>query len=99
VIHLDTSVLVDALTGTRRTGASFRRAAAEDERMLISTLAVYEWVRGPRTREELIDQETFFYVSLQYLSDMPSLCSRPISSAESALRGGVWRTSPLRRVP
>lgn len=53
MIHLDTSVLVDALTGPRRSAAAMRAAIASGERLAISTLVLYEWMRGPRTPAEL----------------------------------------------
>ncbi len=57
MIHLDTSVLVDALTGTRRSAPAFRAAIARGERMLVSTLVLYEWRRGPRVQQEIDVQE------------------------------------------
>ena len=57
MIHLDTSVLVDALSGTRRSARALRRAVEEGERVAISTLVLYEWLRGPRVESELADQE------------------------------------------
>ncbi|MBI2469607.1 MAG: type II toxin-antitoxin system VapC family toxin [Candidatus Rokubacteria bacterium] len=60
MIHLDTSVLVDALTGPRRSARALRRAIEQGERILLSTLVVYEWLRGPRSDEELAAQEALF---------------------------------------
>ena len=57
MIHLDTSVLVDALSGTRRSARALRRAVEDGERVAISTLVLYEWLRGPRVESELADQE------------------------------------------
>jgi predicted nucleic acid-binding protein len=57
-IHLDTSVLVDALTGPRRSYATLERAVAAGHVLTITSLALYEWLRGPRTRDELTDQES-----------------------------------------
>jgi predicted nucleic acid-binding protein len=57
VIHLDTSLLVDALTGPRRSGRALRQAIEQGERIAISTLVLYEWLRGPRVESELLDQE------------------------------------------
>jgi predicted nucleic acid-binding protein len=51
--HLDTSVLVDALTGPRRSAAALRAGIASGERLAISTLVLYEWMRGPRAPAEL----------------------------------------------
>jgi predicted nucleic acid-binding protein len=60
VIHLDTSTLVDALTGTRRSAQALRRAIAAGERVQLSTIVLYEWLRGPRRPTELSDQEALF---------------------------------------
>ncbi len=57
MIHLDTSVLVDALTGTRRSAAALRAAIADGRRLVLSALVLYEWQRGPRLQAELDAQE------------------------------------------
>jgi predicted nucleic acid-binding protein len=59
-IHLDTTVLVDALTGTRRSLAALERAIAAGHVIGLSALALYEWERGPRTPDELDDQQSLF---------------------------------------
>jgi predicted nucleic acid-binding protein len=53
VIHLDTSVVIDALTGPRRSMPALRRVVADGIRLGISALALYEWRRGPRSEAEL----------------------------------------------
>ena len=53
MIVLDTSVLIDALSGLKRSGPSLRNALAEGERILLPSLVLYEWLRGPRTPQEL----------------------------------------------
>jgi predicted nucleic acid-binding protein len=60
VIVIDTSVLVDALTGLKRSGSKIRSALAEDETILLPALVLYEWLRGPRIAEELALQESLF---------------------------------------
>jgi predicted nucleic acid-binding protein len=60
VVHLDTSVLVDALTGPRRSAASLRRAIEQGQRLALSTLVLYEWFRGPRLDVELVAQHELF---------------------------------------
>ena len=57
---LDTSVLIDALTGPRRSAPCLRRAIERGERILIPSLVLYEWLRGPRLREELAAQDALF---------------------------------------
>jgi predicted nucleic acid-binding protein len=63
VIVLDTSVLIDALTGPRRSAAALRRAIERGERILLPSLVLYEWLRGPRRPEELAAQEALFPAS------------------------------------
>lgn len=60
MIHLDTSTLVDALTGSRRSAPPLRRAIEAGERLQMSTIVLYEWLRGPRRAAELDDQEVLF---------------------------------------
>ncbi len=60
MIHLDTSLLIDALTGPRRSAGRLRQALERGERILLSTLVLYEWRRGPRLREEIAAQEALF---------------------------------------
>jgi predicted nucleic acid-binding protein len=60
MIHLDTSVLVDALTGPRRSAPALRALIEAGERISFSALVLYEWRRGPRQPEELHVQETLF---------------------------------------
>jgi predicted nucleic acid-binding protein len=51
-VHLDTSVLVDALTGSRRSLPGLERTIASGHVLGCSTLVMYEWLRGPRTEDE-----------------------------------------------
>jgi predicted nucleic acid-binding protein len=60
VIVLDTSVLIDGLTGMKRSAPAIRGSLAEGEQMLVPTLVLYEWLRGPRVPEELAAQEALF---------------------------------------
>ena len=60
MIHLDTSTLVDALAGSRRSAGGLRRAFEQGERVEISAIVLYEWLRGPRRESELDDQEALF---------------------------------------
>jgi predicted nucleic acid-binding protein len=60
VILLDTSALIDALTGPRRSAAFLRAAIERGERIQAPTLVLYEWLRGPRSIQELEAQEALF---------------------------------------
>jgi predicted nucleic acid-binding protein len=59
-VHLDTSALIDALTGPRRSLDALIGLAEEGHRLSISAIVLYEWLRGPRSREELAVQEDLF---------------------------------------
>lgn len=85
MIVLDTSVLVDGLTGPRRSGASLRECIERGERLLIPTLVLYEWLRGPRLPQEIVAQEALF----------PRAAALPFGPEESALAARLYRS--LRR--
>ena len=85
MIHLDTSVLIDALTGPKRSAAQLRRWIDQHERILLSTLVLYEWLRGPRLQEEIEAQEALF----------PAVTAVPFGPEEAALAAGLYRA--LRR--
>lgn len=57
MIVLDTSVVIDSLTGPRRSAKALRKAVERGERLAIPSLVLYEWLRGPRRPSELADQE------------------------------------------
>lgn len=87
VIHLDTSVLVDALAGTRRSARALRRVVEQGERVAISTLVLYEWLRGPRVEAELADQEELF----------PAEQAALFGHREAARVAQLYRTVPRAR--
>lgn len=60
MILLDTSVLVDALTGPFASVGALRAAIERGELLRIPTLVLFEWLRGPRLPEELAAQEALF---------------------------------------
>ena len=60
---LDTSILVDALGGGRRTFPKLVSLAERGDRLVVSSIVAYEWLRGPRTAQELADQEALFPVA------------------------------------
>ena len=60
MILLDTSVLIDSLSGPKRSAPALREAIALGERVAVPSLVLYEWLRGPRIPEELSAQEALF---------------------------------------
>lgn len=57
MIHLDTSALIAALTGRRTAAPVMRGFISDGIRLGISAPVLYEWLRGPRTEDELSAQE------------------------------------------
>jgi predicted nucleic acid-binding protein len=53
-------MLVDALCGGMRSEPMLRAALERGERILIPSLVLYEWLRGPRLPAELQAQEDLF---------------------------------------
>jgi len=82
VIFLDTCVLVDALSGAEQPAAALRRAMQEGERIQLSSLVIYEWLRGPRLPQELAAQEGLF----------PSGAAVPFGWREAALSAKLYRS-------
>ena len=59
-IHLDTSALVGALTAPRDSVDRLYTLVEEGHRLRVSSIVLYEWLRGPRTVGELRRQEELF---------------------------------------
>lgn len=57
IVHIDTSALVDALTGPRRSLSGLTTLVEQGHPIAISSLVFFEWKRGPRARAELAAQE------------------------------------------
>ena len=81
MIHLDTSALIAALSGSRAQVAVLRRFVSDGQRLGASTLVLYEWWRGPRTEHELRDQEAL----------LPSSQAVAFGAAEAALAADLYR--------
>lgn len=80
-VHLDTSALVGALTGRRRSLGTLLALSHEGHRLAISTLVLYEWRRGPRTAEELDAQEEL----------LPAESIVTFGAAEASLAADLYR--------
>jgi len=87
VILLDTSVLVDAFTGRRRSGRALAAAISTGERLGVSTLALYEWLRGPRSPREIADVEAV----------VPAGAAFAFDAAEAFLAARLYRDLPRAR--
>jgi predicted nucleic acid-binding protein len=85
LIHLDRSVPIDALTGPKRCAPPLRAWIDRRERVLLSALVLYEWLRGPRFPEEIEAQEALF----------PAAMAVAFGPEEAALAADLYRA--LRR--
>lgn len=82
IVHLDTSALVDALTGPRRSLEVLVELAEQGHRLSLSAIVLYEWLRGPRTRAELAAQEDLF----------PREQAAPFGPAHAAIAARLYST-------
>lgn len=87
MIVLDTSLLIDALTGPRRSAPALRRAIEQGERILLPSLVLYEWLRGPRRPAELAAQQALF----------PAAAAVPFGPAEAARAAQLYVALPRPR--
>ena len=87
MIVVDTSALVDALTGPRRSAPKLREMIDRGERLLLPTLALYEWLRGPRLPEELAAQAAL----------LPSEEALAFTAEEAAVAARLYAEVPRAR--
>jgi predicted nucleic acid-binding protein len=81
IVHLDTSVLIDTLTGRRRSFPALERTVVRGHVIATNALVLCEWLRGPRTSAEIDDQEAL----------IPSTDVRPFGPAEAARAASLSR--------
>jgi predicted nucleic acid-binding protein len=79
-VHVDTSALIGALTGPRRSLNVLMNLAGEGHRLSVSAIVLYEWLRGPRVRDELAVQEELF----------PRERSVPFGPAQAAIAARLY---------
>lgn len=81
MILLDTSVLVEALTGPRDLLNSLIGSIDRGERLGLSALVLYEYLRGPRSAAEIAHQEALF----------PANAALPFGAAEAVIASRLYR--------
>lgn len=82
MIVIDTSALIDSLCGRRRSLPRLREFVIGGERIILATLVLYEWRRGPRTDGELAAQEEL----------LPSGSAIPFAAPEAILAARLYAT-------
>lgn len=81
MILVDTSVLTESLGRGGSLREALRDAIADGNRMVIPSLVLYEWLRGPRVTEELQAQEALF----------PSAEAIPFGPDEARIAADLYR--------
>ena len=81
MIVLDTSILIDSLSGMKRSARALRGVIEAGQRIVILTLVLYEWLRGPRMPNKITAQEALF----------PSDVSLPFGTAEAMMSAKLYR--------
>jgi predicted nucleic acid-binding protein len=81
MIHLDTSVMIDAFCGDKSLAPKLRQLLDRGERIFLSTLVLFEWRRGPRIPEQIDAQQALF----------PSADAIPFGSAEALAAADVYK--------
>jgi predicted nucleic acid-binding protein len=82
MILLDTSLLIAAWSGRGSALPDLRRAVAQGEQFLLSSVVLYEWLRGPRTSAEILEREQI----------LPAEDAIPFGTFEAALAADIYRT-------
>jgi predicted nucleic acid-binding protein len=81
MILLDTSVLISAFTGVRESMPDIEAAVMNGDDLILSTVVLYEWLRGPRTSAEILQQEHV----------VPGAGARWFGPDEAALAADIYR--------
>ncbi len=87
MIVLDTSVLIEALGAGGRLAPQLRNTFDVGERVVLPTLVLYEWLRGPRIPQELDAQEAL----------LPAAEAVPFGPLEAELAARLYRRLPRPR--
>jgi predicted nucleic acid-binding protein len=82
MLFLDTSVVVDGFTGPRTSAPPLYNLMRRGEHIKLSSLVIYEWLRGPRTQEEIGDLERLF----------PATAAAPFGPKDAALSADLYRS-------
>jgi len=81
MILLDTSVLIDALSGPKTLAPRLRQLLDQGERIHLCTLVLFEWRRGPRIPEQTEAQEAL----------LPSADAIPFGISEALVAADLYK--------
>ena len=81
MIFIDTSALIDSFSGQHRSALRLRALIEAGEMIVLSSLVLFEWLRGPRLGEELRAVEKLF----------PAAKAVPFAAAEAEFAAKLYR--------
>jgi predicted nucleic acid-binding protein len=81
LIVIDTSVVIDSFTGSRDSLVALRDVVARGEQIALTAVVHYEWLRGPRVRDELLLQEEL----------LPTESVIPFDAADAARAADLYK--------
>jgi predicted nucleic acid-binding protein len=84
MIQLDTSALIGSFTGAKLFSPDLNALIESGERLAISSLVLYEWLRGPRTPRELAIQEEL----------LPVQSAIPFDAQDAQSAAEIYRSLP-----
>jgi predicted nucleic acid-binding protein len=87
MILLDTSVLIASLTSPKSLLDALQDTLSLGERLIVPTIVLYEWWRGPRLEQELRMQEIVF----------PTEMATVFGAAEARIAAQIYRQISRRR--
>ncbi|HEY0592006.1 MAG TPA: type II toxin-antitoxin system VapC family toxin [Thermoanaerobaculia bacterium] len=87
MIVADTSALIEAFSGRRGAADALRALIERGERIVVPSIVLYEWLRGPRRAEELALQDELF----------PSEEAIPFGPAEARAAAALYASIPRPR--
>ncbi|HEY3051779.1 MAG TPA: type II toxin-antitoxin system VapC family toxin [Thermoanaerobaculia bacterium] len=82
MIVIDTSALIDTFCDPRHSLRKFRMLVDAGDEIVLSAVVLYEWLRGPRTHLELLDQEQAF----------PRERAMPFGAVEASRAADLYKT-------
>ena len=98
-VHLDTSALVGALTGPRESSVRLRQLVDAGHRLKLSTIVLYEWLRGPRSVTERRAQEELFRATPPFRSTHRPRTGPPRCTRSCRAPAAATSTSPSPPAP
>jgi predicted nucleic acid-binding protein len=86
IVHLDTSILIHTLSAREHRGL-LADAFERGDRLMLSTIVLFEWLRGPRTPEQRAEVNELF----------PADSTLPFQIDDAAAAARIYQSLPRAR--